>query len=238
MFWSLLKICRKLEVYSTRTDQAWMFRVKCINRLLPTLERKKLYARTHYSEIKCRKCKIETETMEHLTECSLDQVKWKSIEKDVLEKVIREMKESTQEKMSTGLLNGILKWEEENTSQSRARRKRFMRGIITQEIRENLRAEGILRKEATELLAILWNKWIDAFYEEIWKPRCQTTSEWEKKEGLEKKEKSRRKKYKRKTTQKQKQEGKDNQEQRKRILEERKGEEEKLREIGLEEVVK
>ena len=110
--------------------------------------------------------------MEHLTECSLDQEKWKSIEKDVLEKVTREMKECTQEKMSTGLLNGILKWEEENTSQSRARRKRFMREIITQEIRENLRAEGILRKEATELLAILWNKWIDAFYEEIWKPRC------------------------------------------------------------------
>src|SRR5437868_3652449 len=121
VFWELLKTYQKPEIYTTRTDQAWMFRVKCINRLLPTLERKKLYEKTRYPKTSCRKCKEELETIEHLTECIQDQKKWRDIEGEVIEKVFRETKEDIKEKICSSLLNRILGWEEESTSQGNSR---------------------------------------------------------------------------------------------------------------------
>lgn len=237
VFWELLKTHQKPEIYTTRTDQAWMFRIKCINRLLPTLERKKLYTKTGYSKISCRKCEKEAESMEHLTECTQDQGKWRDIEREVIEKVFKEMKENVKEKICSSLLNRTLGWEEESTLQSISRRKNLARGIIPNETRENLQAEGLHRKEAIKLTVQLWNKWIEAFYEEIWKPRCQVTAEWEKKEGIKHSRKTRQEKPRKGKKKKPSPKEKNIQICSKTVGEERKREEEeKIREIGLEEV--
>jgi ribonuclease HI len=235
VFWSLLRMHQKPVIYTTRTDRAWMFRIKCINRLLPTLESRKLHTRSVYTEITCRKCRNEAETMEHLTECVQDTEKWGSIERKVIEDTMKAGSEHVQEKISSSQLRNILKWETEDISQGNDRRRKLIRGVVSQEIRADLRRKGLSERESIEIVSMIWNKWIDAFYEEIWKPRCQEVATWEKAEGL---------KLRRRKIQKQK---KEKAKHRKRVgeysnlraahREEKEKEEGRIRKIGIEEVL-
>src|SRR5207253_2976990 len=87
LFSGLVNKLRKKQGNSLKENSRWIFTIKCINRLLPTLEKRYLFRPELYENSICQRCRREEETFEHLLRCISDKEKWKNLEKKVLEKL-------------------------------------------------------------------------------------------------------------------------------------------------------
>ena len=91
MSWSLFnRLVNKLQQKqrnSLKENSRQNFTIKCINRLLPKLEKRYLFHPDLYENSICPRCRREEETFEYLLRYISDKEKWKNLEKKVLEKL-------------------------------------------------------------------------------------------------------------------------------------------------------
>src|SRR5437868_7129190 len=91
LFSRLVNKLRKKQGNSLKENSRWIFTIKCINRLLPTLEKRYLFRPELYENSICPRCRREEETFEHLLRCTSDKEKWKNLEKKVLKNRCKEI---------------------------------------------------------------------------------------------------------------------------------------------------
>ncbi|CAG8557009.1 32047_t:CDS:2 [Gigaspora margarita] len=82
---ALMKKYSKLQGESRKENSTWSFRIKCINKLLPTLTRQQIHNSGLYQDVQCRKCKKEKESFEYLSTCLHDKEAWAKMEEEILD---------------------------------------------------------------------------------------------------------------------------------------------------------
>jgi ribonuclease HI len=206
--WSVFRLLlRKIEKAQSKTikeDLRRSFVLKCINRALPTLEKRKIQRPDLYSSAICIKCLEEVETFEHLTECSQDEILWLEGEKNIVEDIWTNLVPESERDFSELALHEALIPEAHKKT---IWRSKLARGILENQFRENLRALGLSKNKARTLLSNFLEKWLIFFQSSIWKKRCSRIIEWEKTLNIKLQDK-RKKKAKKKSQGKEKRAGK------------------------------
>ena len=85
--WTVLKRFQWKKFTSMKRSKALIFRIKCINKLLPM---KDLYYQRDsvmYKSKTCIACFVKEESLEHLAECCIYQKIWEKIEGIILEEL-------------------------------------------------------------------------------------------------------------------------------------------------------
>ena len=122
-------------------------------------------------------------------------------ELDILQEIWSDLSKESQKLISLQTLRKTILDPEISNSQ---RRNSLARGIINIRCRNNLLLTGLKEKTINNILLTWLDKWMIVFQDHIWRPRCETTIEWEKlnninpKQKREKKEGRRGKKKKKK----------------------------------------
>lgn len=133
--------------------------------------------------------------MDHLTSCSKDTEKWRSIEIN-LQKEIEEV--SITLKLSKRQISGVQELLIPTNIEERTQsRKENLRGIIKVELSKKLRELKISIRKSKKVLEAYLERWYKEFQEQIWNPRCKEVTQWEKTIGITRKEKRRKLKGKR-----------------------------------------
>jgi ribonuclease HI len=86
IFRALLRNLKKTQSKTLNENHKRSFVIKCINRALPTLEKRHLQRPDLYSSALCIKCRQERETFEHLVCCPKDIEQWRKEEMRILKK--------------------------------------------------------------------------------------------------------------------------------------------------------
>lgn len=177
--------CRKRQGNSLGENSRWIFITKCINRLLPTLEKRHLFWPDLYKDSLCPRCKNKEETFEHLLECKADKGGWTKVEKEVKEKLenIFISKEITGEQKRKII---ILLFPRKQ-SELKLRRLETSRGFIPKGLVKEINSLGISKKKTKLILENYIEEWFLRFKVDIWQTRCEEIIKWEKEEGISRK---------------------------------------------------
>jgi ribonuclease HI len=160
---------RKLRGNSLEGNSRWIFMLKCINRLLPILEKRYLFRPDLYEDSLCPRCKISEETFEHLLECTADKENWTKVKKEVVEKlrknsVLKDLPNEQEEKTISILFprepKKLKLWRQETA-----------RGFIPKNLVKEIAAVGISKKKTKTIIESYIEDWLQGFQEEIWRDR-------------------------------------------------------------------
>lgn len=194
---------RKLQGNSIESNKRWVFMLKCINGLLPTLEKRYLQRPDLYKDAQCPRCNIANENSDHLTECPADAEQWHELDNCITEKI-------TKISRDLSLSNVQIKRIQEtfvplNISEKGLQRKELARGMLRVDLGPRLQEIGISNKKTKKLLTTFLDTWLKEFQEKIWNKRCEKIVVWERSKGITQKKKRGKKeklrtKEKRKTT--------------------------------------
>jgi ribonuclease HI len=191
-FKRLLSRYKKKQGGSLFENSKWIFFLKCINRQLPTLEKRYQARPDLYKDAKCPRCKKDNESLEHLLVCSADNKNWALFNTNLRKKLeeICNNKDISLEQYK--LISAILI--PENSELQKIQRQNFLRGIIRENTILELELIGISRKKIKSLLVDFLENWFTVFSDIIWKNRCNEIILWEKDLGISKKEKWKKRK--------------------------------------------
>ena len=159
--------------------------IKCINRLLPTLEKRHLFRPDLYKDSLCIRCKSKEESFEHLLECKADEESWINLEKEIIEKLEDLFKSNNIYIEQKNIILRTLFPEE--TEELRTRRQETLRGFIPKNLLEAFSAIGITRKKTKLILETYVREWLQSFKVKIWRTRCNAVIKWENKIGITRK---------------------------------------------------
>ena len=155
VFRRLTNECRKKQGNSLEENSRWIFILKCINRLLPTLEKRHLFWPDLYKDSLCPRCKSSSESFEHLLDCSADTERCVNLEKEITEKLedlfLTMNIPSTQKNKILSILIP------EETRECSLRRQETSRGSIPKELIEAIVALGISKKKTKSILETYTN---------------------------------------------------------------------------------
>ena len=170
-----------------------MFRIKCLNKLLPT--RDICYQRRLrlYKGKTCIACYRTEETFNHLAVCEIYQKIWKHTEEIIIEelrhKIFKEWSISVSSSSLTNILLGT------DSEEKLKKRKLHLRGLTSRKqskgIKTLLSSKSKSNRTICWFIDIFWSN----FYERLWKFRCEVMTNWEKENGIntrKKKEKGRK----------------------------------------------
>ena len=186
-FRRLVNESRKKQGNSIEENNRWIFMIKCINRLLPTLEKRHLFRPDLYKDSLCIRCKSKEESFEHLLECKADEESWINLEKEIIEKLEDLFKSNNIYSEQKNIILRTLFPEE--TEELRTRRQETLRGFIPKNLLEAFSAIGITRKKTKLILETYVREWLQSFKVKIWRTRCNAVIKWENKIGITRKEK-------------------------------------------------
>jgi hypothetical protein len=82
--WETLKKMQGKKCISLKKSKALMFRIKCMNDILPTKDMCYLRNPKLYKSRRCIACLRADETLYHIAECELYQKIWANIEEELL----------------------------------------------------------------------------------------------------------------------------------------------------------
>ena len=119
--------------------------IKCINRLLLTLEKRHLFRPDLYKDSLCIRCKSKEESFEHLLECKADEESWINLEKEITEKLEDLFNSNNIYGEQKNIILRTLFPEE--TKEIRIRRQETARGLIPKNLIEAFSAIGIAKKK-------------------------------------------------------------------------------------------
>jgi ribonuclease HI len=200
VFKRLISKYRKKQGSSLEENSRWIFILKCINRMLPTLEKRNYFRPDLYTNSICPRCNKKEETFEHLLECVADKEKWTKVNTEVqakLEEVF--LAKDISRNLRKKVISILFPSEAENLS---IRRQETSRGLIPKKVVEEISLLGISSKKTRAIVEAYTEAWIEKFRVLIWKNRCKEITQWEKIKGIsnsDKRNKGRRKKRKKST---------------------------------------
>lgn len=185
--WEALKKFQGNRCRSMKDSKALIFRVKCLNKILPT--RDICYQRSPdlYQGRTCIACCVTEENFSHLAICVVYQRIWLRLEKTVIEKIALKTHQKWDIAVEKANLELVLLGTEMYERQKR--RQLHLRGITKKkQYRELAKLVGSNSKARRILywfIDLFWHN----FYEGLWKFRCEVMAEWEKKKGISLREK-------------------------------------------------
>jgi hypothetical protein len=183
---------RKSQGNSLEKNSSWIFFIKCINRQLPTLEKRYQNRPDIYKDSICPRCKEGSETLEHLLECAASRENWRLLETKLRKELESLSKDKNLTLEQSKEISKILF--PENSEAQKAQRQDFSRGIIRKNIRAEFMLLNISKGKTKTILAEFLEKWFHFFKELVWNTRCKEIIQWEKVIGITKKEKRKKRK--------------------------------------------
>jgi ribonuclease HI len=189
-FRELLESCRK-QAHSIKDNHLRLFKIKCIENLLPTVEILNQRRSHIYKNSLCKRCAKEKETYKHLLECEKAQVAMEKIENEAWKQL--QVDERKEESWNLISLRQVLS---RDPGKKKSQRIEWLRGILNEE--DALRIKDMVGSEKmmSRFWCMLWSNWMELFYKEVWKKRCKDMETWEKKEKIGRKDKYAKKKKK------------------------------------------
>ena len=177
--WAIIYEMKGSRCNSLKKSRDWVFRIKCMNKLLPTKDL--LYRRSPslYKDDRCIACFKETETQDHIATCEIYENIWLKAETEVAETILSKIKEkknikSQDKQIWQNALFGTQK------NDKHLARKCLIRGIISQEISNRITIELSDKTKTENTIKLLLVKFFwKAFFERIWCFRCEVINEWE-----------------------------------------------------------
>jgi ribonuclease HI/ribosomal protein S20 len=196
VFRSLLLKHKKAQSRTLEEDLRRSFVIKCINRALPTLEKRALQRPDLYSSTTCIKCHQENESFEHLINCPIDFDLWNEEEKRILRRIWEELPLEERRIGSLEDISNAFTPKEINLYLWRAK---LARGIITLGTREKLIEIGFSQSSSKKLVVSFLEEWLKFLQKTIWKDRCSKVVEWEKSLNIKTLDKRKKRNSRRKT---------------------------------------
>ncbi len=164
-----------------------MFRIKCINNILPTKDICYLRNPILYKSQKCIACFREDETLYHIADCEIYQKIWKNLEEETLHLTSLEALTKLDLSLEEGSLRKALYGE--NPEEKLHIRKMHLRGLTNKkqqaDISKIARSKSKANRVLTSFIELFWS----CFYKRLWKFRCEVMIEWEKQNNITTKEK-------------------------------------------------
>jgi exonuclease III/ribonuclease HI len=196
--WLALKKLQGKRCISIKKSKALIFRIKCINNILPTKDICFQRNPKLYKSQKCIACLKDDETLYHLAECEIYQKIWKNLE----EETIQLTRLDALSKLSISLNEAELKEAifGKGTEIRLHNRKSHLRGLISVMQLEEVTKVAKSKRKGNQVLTNFIEHFWEYFFERLWKFRCEIMVEWEKKNNIsarEKKKKGKRKKRRR-----------------------------------------
>jgi hypothetical protein len=192
--WQVLKKRQGRKCISLKKSKALIFRIKCINNILPTkdicFQRKpKLYENS-----RCIACFKADESLYHIAECEVYQRIWKNLEEEALQLTRLDALTKLDILLDENLFREAVYDKEINTSLYN--RKMHLRGLtnISQQ-KEVTKLTSSKKKTSKVLVSFIEHFW-ECFYKCLWKFRCEVMINWEKENNISAKEKKKKAKKK------------------------------------------
>jgi hypothetical protein len=188
-FKGILESLQKQQGYNTKANHLRIFKVKCIENLLPTIKVLNIRRSDLYSDMLCKRCQKETESIDHLIRCDKAQQALIDIQKEVWKKI-----QSDERKEASWDLFKI----EKSITRSSVIEKQiqyteWLRGILREEDAKKIKEVIGTEKQIIKFWSIFWNIWMESIYKEIWIERCNEMNLWEKENKISEKDKNSKK---------------------------------------------
>ncbi|PKY45285.1 hypothetical protein RhiirA4_512667 [Rhizophagus irregularis] len=187
--WLIFHYCKGFHCNSMRINYLWTFIAKLFHKILPLGSILAIRKPKLYKEMKCiMKCN-KKENWNHLFECQAYEVAWQKIleittkESIIIclkQKQIRSQGEEFIKKVLQNILGITAKSEKFQKFQQLALEVK-VETCLTIRLQKDFK---ISLAEAQTLMANILIRFILAFKELIWKPRCEQVILWEKREGI------------------------------------------------------
>lgn len=165
--------------------------IKCLNEKLPVLKTLAQRRPDIYKSPNCILCnKGSEEDQNHLAICEKHEQEWRNAEDTAINLAWPLLQEETQRNTSKDQLKKLF-WgisiEEKIESRSK-----IIKGLIQEKAKKMLQDLTQSLKEAKEFIIMLTNTAWNAFFENIWKKRCDLVTMWEKTLGISNADKKKR----------------------------------------------
>src|SRR5205085_229440 len=190
--WNVLKSQQGRRCTSLKKSKALIFRIKCLNKLLPTRDICYLRRPKLYQGDTCIACFIAKETFSHLAECIIYQRIWLHTEAAIIEELGLKLLEKWNIFIPDSRLKEVFLGRDLETQIKR--RKLHIRGLTNKsqfkEVRDLVSSNSKANWVIFCFIDIFWTN----FFEKLWKFRCEVMSDWEKEKGINLRKKKARKK--------------------------------------------
>jgi ribonuclease HI len=200
--WETLKKMQGKKCISLKKSKALIFRIKCINNILPTKD--VCYQRNPklYKSQLCVACFCAKETFCHIAECEVYQRIWKNLEEEAIQLTRLDILTKVNLSLNEDLIKETIFGKDPEARMYN--RKMHLRGFTNiNQIVDVSRLVGSKKKASKVLLSFIEQFW-KCFYDRLWKFRCEVMVEWEKENGISAKEKRKKKKTRKKNNTKNK----------------------------------
>jgi hypothetical protein len=185
--WAVLKKLQGKRCTSMIRSKTLIFRIKCLNKLLPTKDICFQRDPALYQSKTCIACFASEETLEHLAECQIYQRIWKNTESIIMGELEIKLLEKWKLDIPSQKLEEIFLGL--NLEDKLRRRKLHIRGLTSKNLmtkaKEVLGSGSKASKAICWFIEIFWSN----FFERLWKFRCEVMVEWEKRNKIGLKEK-------------------------------------------------
>ena len=167
----------KLNAFDATNTREKSFRIKLLNRILPTLDIvKRVYNLT--DDDKCKRCKKDTETLEHLFECECTIAMLQSLKEEFLHNLETRLKETTDYSIlrresnqpNTRVLYSLLPIDHPDFLKSC-----ISKGIVHQKFYEDAKNNSPIKQNFKLWFIYTVDAWLSTFYKIIWKNRNDLT---------------------------------------------------------------
>ncbi len=185
--WNTLKGLQGKRCSSIKKSKALMFRIKCLNKLLPTKDICYQRNPTLYQTKTCVACIAKVESLEHLADCQIYQKIWEKVERMIIEELEYKLSSKWEVRISMQSLYNVFLGPSKETQLQR--RKLHIRGLtntsLVSETKDLLGSASKANKAICWFTEIFWSN----FFEKIWKFRCEVMTDWEKRNNIDIKKK-------------------------------------------------
>ena len=179
-------------------NRDWIFRVKCLNEALPTMDKLNKRNPDLYESSICIACGAEEETQDHLATCQGYQASWNRTEEEVSEAIRKEVLDDTNnlEEARESIREEVFGTNQREKFEAR---EELMRGLLSTKRKGKLENFAQNGKKKTKLAGALLDSFSEIFRKRIWSQRCDLVADWEKDHGIERSDKRRKMSGKKKT---------------------------------------
>ena len=156
---------------SLKKSKALMFRIKCINKILPTKDICYLRNPRLYKSRKCIACFREDETFYHLAECEIYQRIWEKLEEEAIQLTSLEVLTKLDLVLSENSLKEVTYGT--GLDEKQHNRKMHLRGLTSIKQLTSLSKVMQSKKKASRVLGYFIKHFWECFFERLWKFRCE-----------------------------------------------------------------
>jgi hypothetical protein len=139
-----------------------LFKIKCIENLLPTVEVLNRRRPKLYKNSLCKRCVKEKETIGHLITCEKTHRVLEKIEEETWKQLYKNNRK--EEDWNLTSIYQAFQYEQEKKHQ---KRKEWIRGILSEEDAEKIKVATGSEKMMVKFWSLFWHIWIELVYKEV-----------------------------------------------------------------------